>query len=113
MEILVTIMMIAMIIPIAMKGISVATSVSSDSKWKLEAMTLAESRLVEILINKEWQNSSESGNFADAYSQYKWQMDTSDWSEDNLKQIALKVSWQQRGRERNVTLHTLVYNADE
>jgi hypothetical protein len=112
MEVLITILMIALIIPIAMKGISIATSVSSDSKRKLEATILAENRMAEILIGKEWHNNSESGNFSNEYSQYRWQMNTSDWGEDRLKQIALKVSWEQHGREKNVTLYTLVYNAN-
>jgi prepilin-type N-terminal cleavage/methylation domain-containing protein len=112
MEILVTIVMIALILPIAMKGISIATSVSSDSTRKLQAINLAENRLAEILIGKEWQNSSESGTFSGEYFQYKWQMNTSDWGEDNLKQIALKVLWDMRGRERSVILYTLIYDAD-
>jgi prepilin-type N-terminal cleavage/methylation domain-containing protein len=112
MEILVTIVMIALVLPIVMKGISIATSLSSNSARKLQAINLAESRLAEILVGKEWQSGSKSGNFSGEHSQYKWQMDTSDWSEDNLKQIALKVWWDQRGRERSIILYTLVYNAD-
>jgi hypothetical protein len=112
MEILVTVVMIALIIPIAMKGISIATSVSSDSNRKLRAINLAENRLAEVLIDEEWRNSSESGIFTDEIFQYKWQMNTSEQGEDNLKQIAMKVSWERQGRERNVTLYTLVYNAN-
>jgi prepilin-type N-terminal cleavage/methylation domain-containing protein len=112
MEILATIALIALILPVAMKGIALATSVASDSKMKQQAIHLAQNQLAEILIEEEWQDSSQSGEFSDDDSAYRWEMNTSEWSESGLKQIDLTVSWDHRGRENNVTLSTLVYNAE-
>lgn len=111
-EILATISMIALIIPVAMKGISIATALASDSKSSMQATNLAENRLAEILLDEEWQSSEKSGKFSDEYSSYSWQMDTSELAESNLKQVNVKVLWTHRGQERSITLSTLVYDAE-
>lgn len=109
MEILAALLLIGLILPVAMKGVSLASMLASDSARKYEALDLAETRLAEILLQKDWQSSSESGTFEDEYDQYHWMMEVSDWTVAGLKQIDLVVYWQQRNRQRNVTLSTLIY----
>jgi general secretion pathway protein I len=108
MELLATIVLVALIIPVAMKGISIATTLASDSSRRLVAMNLAENRLAEILIDRQWLNGSQNGNFEDEYSAYKWKMNTSDRTEAGLKQVEVVVLWEQRGYEKSVYLTTLV-----
>lgn len=108
MEILATIVLIAVIIPVVMKGISITTHLASDSAGKLQAVNLAENKLAEILLEKQWLNGSQSGNFTDEYSAYRWQMDAVDSIDSGLKQIDVWVFWDRRGRERSMHLTTLV-----
>ena len=112
-EMLATFVLIITIIPAVMKGLSIATMVSSDSVCKSDAISLAENRLSEILLEEEWQNSSQSGDFGEMYADYKWKMTSADWTEPSLKQVTVKVSWDWRGREKDVELSTLVYVENE
>lgn len=109
MEILAALLLIGLILPAAMKGVSIASVLASHSVRKYEAMELAEVKLAEILLQEDWQNSSGAGTFEDEYDQYQWTMEVSDWSMSGLKQVDLVVAWQQRNREHHVTVSTLVY----
>ncbi len=112
-EMLATFVLIILIIPAVMKGLSIATMVSSDSVSKSDAISLAENKLSEILLEEEWQNSNQSGDFGEMYPDYEWKMTSADWTESSLKQVTVKVSWDWRGREKDVELSTLVYVENE
>lgn len=108
MELLATIVLVALIIPVAMKGISIATTLAANSSRRLVAVNLAENRLAEILIDRQWLDGSQTGDFEDEYSSYRWQMNTSDRTEAGLKQVQVVVLWDHRGYEKSVYLTTLV-----
>lgn len=113
-EMLATFVLIILIIPPVMKGLSIATMVSSDSVRKSDAISLAETKLSEILLEEEWQSSSLSGDFGEMYPDYEWKMTSADWTEGpSLKQVTVKVLWEWRGHVKDVELSTLVYVENE
>lgn len=112
-EMLAAFVLIILIIPAVMKGLSIATMVSSDSVNKSDGISLAENKLSEILLEEEWQNTSQSGDFGEMYPDYEWTMTSVDWTEPSLKQVTVKVLWYWRGREKDVSLSTLVYVENE
>ena len=111
MEILAALVLIGVVLPAVMKGVSMASILASDSARKYEALNLAESKLAEILLNDDWQESSDSGDFEPDNEDYEWTMETSDWTQADLKQVNVTVMWEQRGRPRQIQLSTLVYDA--
>ena len=114
MEILATFVLIAIIIPVAMKGISLATAMAARSKRQLEAASLAKTKLAEILATKEWENGDMSGDFGQDFPDYRWAMETQDWTAATaIRQLDLHVLWDAQGRQRSVTLTTLVYTEDQ
>ena len=113
MEILAALLLIGLVLPAVMKGISIVSILTSDSDHKYEALDLAETKLAEVLLEESWQSSSsQSGQFEDEYKNYEWVVDTSDWDQADVKQVNVFVYWQQRNRQREIQLSTLVYNAD-
>ena len=111
-EILATFVLIAIILPVAMKGISLATNMASDSKRKAEATTLAKSKLTEITTDQLWEQGTASGDFSTRWPDYKWEMLVSAWTDASARQVDLLVSWDARQQERSITLTTLVYAQD-
>lgn len=111
MEVLAAMVLLALVLPAVMKGISIATALASNCTRRIAASELAENRLAEAMLLKEWQNGSMKGNFGNEYPDYRWELDTADRNEPGLKQVQLSVKWQQRGYEREVCLTTLVYDA--
>ena len=114
MEVLAALLLIGLVLPAVMKGISLVSILASDSDHKYEALDLAETKLAEVLLEESWQtSSSQSGRFEDEYEDYEWVMDASDWTEQaDVKEVSVLVYWQQRDRQREIQLSTLVYNAD-
>ena len=108
-ELLATFVLVAIILPVAMKGISLATTMASLSKQRIEAGTLAETKLAELLATGEWQNGDLSGDFSPDWPNYRWSAEVQEWGEATLRQLDVRVEWESRGMERYVQLTTLVY----
>ena len=113
-EILAALLLIGLVLPAVMKGLSLASILVADSDRKYEALDLAETKLGEVLLEESWKtNTAGSGNFdEDEFKEYEWTLDVSNWTEANLKQVEVAVTWQQRNRPREVRLTTLVYDSE-
>jgi prepilin-type N-terminal cleavage/methylation domain-containing protein len=111
-EILATFVLIALILPAAMEGISLATKLGVKSKQEIKAGTLAETELGEFLLDGEWSNGDQSGQFEGDDSAYKWSLKVTDWSlETSMKQLDMTVEWtDSSGMDHSVVLSTLVYS---
>lgn len=109
-EVLATFVLIAIIIPVAMEGISLSTKMANISRQKIEAGVLAEKKLTEILITREWTNGDQKGNFGEDYSNYEWRLEVLDWEgEELIRQIDFYVDWVSSGKNQSVVLSTLAY----
>jgi type II secretory pathway pseudopilin PulG len=120
-EILATLVLVAIILPVAMSGISLALRVADESRRQTEASSLAETKMAEIMAGQQWQSATLSGDFAPDWPEFRWTSQVADWQgatqsttqgstqSTALKQLDVQVFWTNRNRERNVTLSTLVY----
>ena len=108
-EILATLVLVAIILPVAMSGISLALGVADQSRRQTEAASLAQTKMAEIIASQQWQTSSLAGDFAPDRPEYRWVAQVTDWQGTTVKQLDVQVLWNQRGTDRGVTLSTLVY----
>jgi len=106
-------MLLAIVFPVMMQGITVAGSVADAARRRTEATGLAQSKLAEIVANGQWQQGNLSGDFGSDWPAYRWEATVQPWALDNtsqsLQQIDLRVVWTARGRENSVTVTTLAY----
>ncbi len=112
-EVLVTLMFLAISLPAVMEGISLATKVGAQTVHRTEAAGLAQSKLAEIVSSDEWENGNLSGDFGADWPSYRWEADVQPWAEDTtsagIQQIDVNVYWTEPGREQSITLSTLAY----
>ena len=108
-EVLATLVLAAVILPVAMRGISLALTAAGESRHRMEAASLAQNKLADLIATGEWQSADLSGDFGEDRPGYRWQADVSDWDGTTLRQISVSVNWTSAGRERDVALTTLVY----
>lgn len=108
-EVLASFVLIAIIIPVAMKGVSLSTRLTAKSKQQIEAASLARTKLAEILTSEEWKSGNASGDFGPEWPNYHWSVQVNDWIQASLNQLDLQVSWFAQGREQSINLTTLVY----
>jgi len=113
-EVLATVLLISIVIPVAMKGITLSTRMASHSKRQIQALYLAQSKLAELIASQNWKNSSKSGNFGSDWLDYEWKLETAEWQVESVYQLDLQVSWDKvtRLEKRSVSLSTLVYDGE-
>ena len=108
-EILATFVLIVIIIPVAMKGIGLIVRVTDQSVQRVEACSLAESKLTEVVVTQDYLNGSMNGDFGEDWPKYRWETQVVDWSGVSVKEITVYVYWQEKQNEEAVALSTLVY----
>ena len=112
-ETMAALLLLAIALPVAMRGVSLATAASDSARRRGEAAALAQSKLAQIMVNQDWKRGSLSGDFAAEWSDYRWDSIVGDWTFKDLRQVDVNVSWDARGRRHTVTLSTLVYDPPE
>jgi type II secretory pathway pseudopilin PulG len=112
-EILATFVLIALIIPVVMEGISLSMKLGIKSKKQIEAAALAETKLAEFVLSGDYESGDQSGKFDDDESGYKWNLEVEDWKEeDSMQQLLMTVAWMDStGTDHSVSLSTLVYRS--
>jgi len=108
-EALATLVLVAIILPVAMRGISLAVAAASHARHQVEAAALAEAKLAELVATGAWQDADLVGDFGEDHPGYAWAADVTEREEATLRQLDVHVAWVERGAERSVTLSTLVY----
>lgn len=108
-EVLATIVMMAIVLPAAMQGISLCTATSVVARQRSEATALAEAKVAELIATGDWQYGALSGEFGEAWPEYQWSGSATSWLFDPaMTELSVRVSWTSRLQEREVVLTTLV-----
>jgi prepilin-type N-terminal cleavage/methylation domain-containing protein len=115
-EMLATILIIALVLPSAMRGIALVTRIASLSNRKIVAAAFAESKISELIASGEWEHGGLSrGNFGNEYPDYVWDIDVKNWEVSPMSELRVSVYWDGGLYDEGkcVTLTTLVYAKDE
>jgi len=108
-EVLVGLVLVAIILPVAMEGISLITGLAGSATQRLEAGSLAETKLAELLATGAWQDGDSTGDFDQDWPDYRWTTEVRDREGTTLREVEVSVQWTRRGTDRSVTLTTLAY----
>jgi len=112
-EVLASLALVAVILPVAMKGVSLGIGAAALARDRMEAAAMAEAKLNEVLADGSWQGGDQSGDFGSERPGWEWALTVEDWSGTTVRQVEVAVSWTNRGRERSVALVTLAYAGSE
>jgi len=107
-ELLATVVLIAAILPVAMRGIGLCTRLSGQSRRQLEAASLARLKVTELVVSGDYLSGDQQGDFDEDWAGYRWQAAVNAWTEDTVQQLDVTVFWTAQNQERSLTLTTLV-----
>ena len=107
-EVLAALLMMAIIVPVAMEGMSIATRAGVLGQRKAAAMRVAERVLNELIIEGETTRASTTGTTADGDTNYPWSMRSENWPEDPMIHLTVTVTFTVQGNDFTVELSTLV-----
>ncbi|HEV7299346.1 MAG TPA: type II secretion system protein [Tepidisphaeraceae bacterium] len=108
-EVLAALVLVAIVLPVAMRGVTLSMQAAARSRQLTEAGQLAASKLAELTVLKDVTLFSSSGAFPD-FPEYRWET-TSAQRDNGLYEVNARVIWTAQGLEQWVTLTTLIYPA--
>ncbi|MDA1274618.1 MAG: type II secretion system protein [Verrucomicrobia bacterium] len=107
-EVLAALVVMAIVIPVAMKGLQIASRAGVVAQRKSVASRLAESLLNEVIVTQQWEGALQRGDFGEDYNGYEWRILNETWSQEAaLRMISVEVIYRVQDREYNVRLSTL------
>ncbi|MBI5381665.1 MAG: type II secretion system protein [Opitutae bacterium] len=106
-EVLCALVLMAIVIPVAMQGVSVASRAGSLGERKATAMRIARSVLNELLVTEQAIETSASGTVTEGSTAYPWTMESTPWSEDAMSVLTVKVTFSVQGNSYDVSVSTL------
>ena len=106
-EVLAAMLFMAIVIPVVMHGVTVASRAGMLGQRKANAMRIAERVLNELVVTGQLASGASSGNIVDGDTTYPWTMTSEPWPEDTMTQVTVRVSFDVQGSTFDVSASTL------
>jgi type II secretory pathway pseudopilin PulG len=111
-EVLAALLFMAIVVPVAMEGLHIASRAGAVAQRKGEAARIAQRVLVENLVTTNWNQSVQSGSTLEGQREFRWTLRSDPWTQDPaqnvLRQLSVDVTFTAQNREYTVTMSTLV-----
>jgi type II secretory pathway pseudopilin PulG len=111
-EVLAALVFMAILIPVALEGLSIASRSGEVAARKSEAALVAESILNENIVTTNWNTSLQNGTVRQGVHDFQWTMRNNQWDQDpnatTMRQLSVEVKYTAQGHEYSVRLATLV-----
>jgi type II secretion system protein I len=113
-EVLATLLLMAIVLPAVMQGVSIALASASNARQRTEAAAVAQTEMANLLATGQWSGGVLAGDTASNGATYHWQASVEAWPDDTtsvgLQQLDMVVTWTGRSGKRSITLSTLTYD---
>jgi type II secretory pathway pseudopilin PulG len=111
-EVLAALLFMAIVVPVAMEGLHIASLAGAVAQRKAEAARIAQKVINESLITTNWSQSLQSGIIAEGQRQFRWSLRSDPWNQDPshnmLRQLSVEVFFTAQARDYSVKMSTLV-----
>lgn len=111
-EVLAALLFMAIVIPVAVEGISMASRAGTVAERKGEAARVAQRLLAETLVTTNWYQAVQSGTMTDGVREFNWTMRSDPWNQDPtqnvIRQLTVEVKFTAQNQPYSVRMSTLV-----
>jgi prepilin-type N-terminal cleavage/methylation domain-containing protein len=107
-EVLASLMLIALVVPVAMEAMSVASRAGELGRRKAAAVRVGERVLGQLLAEGQLASGNSSGVAQEGPFEYPWAVRVENWPEDALQQATVTVTFSVRGATQEIALATLL-----
>lgn len=101
-------MFLAIVIPVAVQAIQIASRASQVAERKVVAARVADRVLSELIATGQWKQSAANGSTEEGTRQFRWQLRSESWQKDSLRLLTLYVNYAVQGQDYDVHVSTLV-----
>jgi type II secretory pathway pseudopilin PulG len=106
-EVLAALLFMAILIPVTMHGVTVASRVGILGQRKATAMRVAERVLDEQIVTGLVSVGAGNGSIVDGDITYPWTLKSDPWTEDTMTRVTVTVSFDVQGSTFEVSASTL------
>ena len=106
-EVLAALLFMAILVPVTMQAVRIASRAGQVGERKVVAARVAERVLNEMLATGGVRQNSGSGRIEERHRIYDWTMRSEPWREDQMSLVTVTVKYEVQGQEYDVTLATL------
>lgn len=108
-EVLAALLFMAIVIPVAVQGLRIASRAGSVAERKAVAARLADTKLNELIVTGQWQSAAQKGTIDEGWQSYPWTLQSEPWAEDGaMRLVTVRVSVPVQGQDYDVAVSTLV-----
>ena len=107
-EVLAALVFMAIVIPVAMQGLQLASRAGVVAERKAVAVQLADRLLNELVILDSWRNTGQGGTLIQDGREFNWRLYNEAWLDNTMRLLSMEVTYLVQGREYLVRVSTLV-----
>ncbi len=107
-EVLAALLFMAIVIPVAVQGVQVASRAGQVGARKADALRIADRVLNELIVTQKSLSSSQGGVIQEGPKQFQWTMQSAPWTEDEMNVVSVRVQYTVQGHIYDVEISTLV-----
>ncbi len=107
-EVLAALALLAIVVPVAMEGVSLASRAGALGQRQAAAARVAERVLGEYVATGRTETGAETGSAVEEGLTYTWRLERTPWAADPLEEVTVQVTFDVQGQPRNLSLSTLL-----
>lgn len=107
-EVLAALLFMAIVIPVAVQGLRVASLAGEVAERKGAAARIAERILNENIVTTNWNTSVQTGTVEEGGRQFRWTLRNEPWSQDTMQLLSIEVAFAAQDKDCSVRMSTLV-----
>jgi type II secretory pathway pseudopilin PulG len=107
-ETLAALMFMAIVIPVAIDALRIASTAGEVAQRKAEAARVAERVLNESVVTANGDLPTQSGTILERGHEFQWTLRSALWPSDSMQMLTVEVTFPARDRNYSVRLSTLV-----
>ena len=106
-EVLAAMLFLAIVIPVAVEALHVASLAGEVAARKGAAGRIADRILNESLVTTNWSGSVQSGTVSEGALDFRWTLTSQNWPQDSMQMLTAEVKFLAQGKDYSVKLSTL------
>lgn len=104
---MVALLLLSIVIPVAIKAISVASLAGEVAARKGAAARIADRILNQSLVLATWNSGTQNGTASEGALDFRWTLSSQAWPSGTMQLVTAEVKYQAQGKDFSVKLSTL------
>ena len=110
-EVLAALVFMAIVIPVAVHGLQIASRAGTVAQRKAVAARVAERVLNEITVTRQFTQAQQRGTVQEGPYEFRYTTRIEPWDQDTMRLVTVEVVFAVRGQDCLVRLNTLMDNS--